>query len=335
MAGANLRMRRLTIVLIPDGVKSTRQFTLPHVVVKSVVAAGFIFTGFLGFFLLDYLELRSVRGSFQQITTENEGLKGEARILMGNLEEVKRSLRRVQDYATKLGEITSLKVKSVGKKTGIGPLSTEEFDRANGSAPEITAQSSGAYVPLGVNMDKLAFRTVFDRLSSIGESANRNAIELQQLLSTMSQHQNILASIPSVTPVNGWITSGYGRRVSPFTGEVTMHKGIDVAAPLGTPILAPADGVVVFSGAKAGFGNFVMIAHGYGVVSSYGHNAQNMVQPGQAISRGEQIATVGMSGRTTGPHLHYEVAVNGRITNPKQFILDLEDNSSADSATAH
>jgi murein DD-endopeptidase MepM/ murein hydrolase activator NlpD len=321
--------------MIPDGAKSTRQFSVPQALVHAVIGCAFALAGFMGFFVLDYLELRSVRGSYQKMTAENEGLKGEARILMGNLEEVKRSLRRVQDYATKLGEITSLKVKSVGKKTGIGPLSSEEFDRAKSSDPDMTVQTSGAYVPLGVNMDKLAFRTVFDRLSSIGESANRNAVELQQLLSTMSQHQNILASIPSVTPVNGWITSGFGRRISPFTGEVSMHKGIDVAAPMGTPILSPADGVVVFSGAKEGFGNFIMIAHGYGVVSSYGHNAQNMVQPGQTISRGEQIATVGMSGRTTGPHLHYEVTVNGRIANPKQFILDLEDTSTADSLTAH
>ena len=328
-------MRRVTIVMIPDGAKSTRQFRVPQAFVHGFFGFCLAFTAFMGFFVLDYLELRSVRGYYQKMTAENEGLKGEARILVSNLEEVKRSLRRVQDYATKLGEITSLKVKSVGKRTGIGPLSSEEFDRAKSSDSEVVAQSSGSYVPLGVNMDKLAFRTVFDRLSSIGESANRNAIELQQLLSTMSQHQNILASIPSVTPVNGWITSGYGRRISPFTGDVSMHKGIDVAAPMGTPILSPADGVVVFSGAKEGFGNFVMVAHGYGVVSSYGHNAQNMVQPGQTISRGEQIATVGMSGRTTGPHLHYEIMVNGRNTNPKQFILDLEDNSPADSLTAH
>jgi len=102
-----------------------------------------------------------------------------------------------------------------------------------------------------------------------------------------------------------------------------MHFGIDVASPVGTPICAPADGVVIFTGAKEGFGNFIMIAHGYGIVSRYGHNAQNLVQPGQSIKRGEQIATVGMSGRTTGPHLHYEVIVDGRPANPKKFILDM------------
>lgn len=328
-------MRRITFVVIPDGAKSTRQFSVPAIAVQVSVVSVMALAGVLGFFVLDYLELRSVRSSYQVMTAENEGLKGEAKILINNLEEVKRSLRRVQDYATKLGEIMSFKVKSVGKKTGIGPLSTEELERASQAEQVVAQPGVGAYVPLGVNIDKLTFRPVFDRLSSIGEAANSNALELQQLLSTMSQHQNILASIPSVTPVNGWITSGFGKRISPFTGEVTTHKGIDVAAPLGTPITSPADGVVVFSGAKEGFGNYIMIAHGYGVVSSYGHNAQNMVQPGQTVSRGEQIATVGMSGRTTGPHLHYEVTVNGRITDPKQFILDLEDRSPADAVMAH
>src|SRR6185312_3091128 len=155
--------------------------------------------------------------------------------------------------------------------------------------------------------------------------ANDHALELQRLLSTLSQQKSLLSSIPSVAPVDGWITSGYGIRVSPFTGERTMHSGLDIAAPVGTPILAPADGVVIFTGAKAGYGNFIMIAHGYGVVTRYGHNHQNMVQPGQKIARGEQIATVGDSGRTTGPHVHYEIVVNGKTNDPKKFILDMND----------
>ena len=89
--------------------------------------------------------------------------------------------------------------------------------------------------------------------------------------------------------------------------------------------MAPADGVVIFTGAKAGFGNFIMIAHGYGVVTRYGHNHQNLVQPGQKVGRGEQIGTVGETGRATGPHLHYEVVINGKLENPQKFILDMAD----------
>lgn len=89
-----------------------------------------------------------------------------------------------------------------------------------------------------------------------------------------------------------------------------------------TPIVAPGDGVVIFTGRKSGFGNFIMIAHGYGIISRYGHIAQSLVSPGQKVTRGQQIATVGMTGRTTGPHLHYEILANGSAINPRKFILD-------------
>lgn len=319
-------MKRLTIMLIPDGASSARQFHLPKVVVQAGGLAGMLIMSVAGFLVVDYIELLKIRQNVRAISAENEGLKGEARILENNLEDVKRSLRRVQDYASKLSDLTKLRVNSVSKKTGIGPLSMEEYQRS--TVQDLKPKDSGNYLPVGLNIDKLAFRTVFDRLGSLGGAAESSAIELQQLLSTMSQHQNMLSSIPAVNPVNGWITSGFGKRVSPFTGDQSQHKGLDIASPIGTPIFAPADGVVVFTGAKEGFGNFIMIAHGYGVVSAYGHNAQNLVQPGQAVSRGDQIGTVGMTGRTTGPHLHYEVWVNGRTVDPKRFILDIEDSSS-------
>jgi murein DD-endopeptidase MepM/ murein hydrolase activator NlpD len=319
-------MKRITIMIIPDGCRATRQVRVPESLIKIGIAMSFVALASAGFVFFDYLELRYFRNNFRTLAAENEDLKGEARLLLQNLEEVKGALRRVQDYTGKLGELTALKVQKFAKKTGIGPLTVEEFNVAQqtNAAVEIKKDTS-AYVPVGLNIDKLVFRPIFDRLASIGHAANNHALELQHLLSTLSQQKNLLSSIPSVAPVDGWVTSGFGTRVSPFTGERTAHAGVDIAAPVGTPILAPADGVVIFTGAKAGFGNFVMIAHGYGVVTRYGHNHQNLVQPGQKVSRGEQIATVGETGRATGPHLHYEVVINGRLENPQKFILDMAD----------
>lgn len=317
------KMRKWTILVIPEGGRSTRQIAIPRIYGKVFAFSGLLVSALLGYFTLDYVQLRSLRQSYKAVSNENEGLKGEARVLMQNLEEVKRSLRRVQDYSTKLSELTSLKVQKVSKETGIGPLTPEEVRKADISTPAPTATAD--YIPLGVNMDNLVFRPVFDRLAHIGRDANKHALELQHLLSNLSQQKSLLSSIPSFAPVDGWMTSNYGKRISPFTGEPTLHMGIDIAAPVGTQIYAPADGVVIFTGAKHGFGNFIMIAHGYGVVTRYGHNNQNMVQPGQKVLRGEQIATVGDSGRTTGPHLHYEVLVNGRYENPKKFILDRDE----------
>ncbi|MCX6106623.1 MAG: M23 family metallopeptidase [Proteobacteria bacterium] len=318
-------MKRITIMIIPDGCRATRQLRIPEALVKITFGLSLVALCAAGFVFFDYLELRYFRNNFRLVASENEDLKGEARLLMQNLEEVKGALRRVQDYTGKLGELTALKVQKFTKKTGIGPLTAEEFSVAQQSTAVVATKDSSAYVPVGLNVDKLVFRPIFDRLASIGHAANNHAMELQHLLSTLSQQKNLLSSIPSVAPVDGWITSGFGTRVSPFTGERTAHAGIDIAAPVGTPIMAPADGVVIFTGAKAGFGNFIMIAHGYGVVTRYGHNHQNLVQPGQKVGRGEQIGTVGETGRATGPHLHYEVVINGKLENPQKFILDMAD----------
>ncbi len=315
-------MRRYTLVIIPDDAKATKQVTVPRFIFKIGALASFLLATGFGFLFVDYWELRQIRHSYDQISSENAGLKGEARRLMASLESVKQGLNRVKDYSEKLGEITSLKVQQVSKKTGIGPLSREEYKVAMRNAGSGGTLSTTDYLPMGVNPDSLVFRPVFDRLMTLEVEANQQAIELQQLLSQVSQQRSLLMSVPSIAPVRGWITSGYGRRISPFTGESSLHQGIDLASPVGTPIYAPADGVVIFVGAKEGYGNFIMIAHGYGIISRYGHNAENLVQIGQRIKRGEQIATVGMTGQTTGPHLHYEVVLNGMTANPQKFILD-------------
>lgn len=308
-------------MIVPDGSRTTRQFSVHNIWIKALIICSFGLFGLLGYVCLDYVQLLKLKKSYRQVSLENEGLKGEARILIQNLDDVKSSLRRVDDYTSKLTEITAIQTKKVAKKAGIGPLTPEEKLRAD-LDDDTSDTRSARYFPVGLNIEKLTFQPVFQRLASLDNEANTKAVELQKLLSTLSKQSNLLSSIPALTPVSGWITSGYGPRISPFTGKKTPHKGVDIAAPVGTPVHAPADGVVIFTGAKAGFGNFIMIAHGYGVVTRYGHNHQNMVQPGQRVKRGDQIATVGMTGRTTGPHLHYEIWVDGRTKNPKKFILN-------------
>ena len=101
-----------------------------------------------------------------------------------------------------------------------------------------------------------------------------------------------------------------------------MHEGLDIGASIGTPILAPADGTITFSGKKAGFGNFVQIDHGYGIESVYAHNSSNHVRKGDIVNRGQLIAKVGNTGNSTGPHLHYEIRVNGTPVDPFYYILD-------------
>ena len=315
-------MRRYTIVVVPDGKASTKRFSLSYRVVgllKLMLGLTLIVGGYG---LADYVHMRTLRQAYLQALQDDRALKGEARILMTSLDEVRSSLRKVKEYSAKLAEITNLQTQSLTKRTGLSQI-TGQTSAVTGT---ITPQQNDAIssVPGNVDLDKLVFKPVFSRLDSITMTSQRGVFELQQIISRLSQQKTLLSSIPSLSPVDGWVTSGFGARTSPFTGEPAIHKGIDVAAPVGTPIYAPADGVVVFAGQRHGFGNFVMIAHGYGVVTGYGHNAQNLVSPGQVIHRGDQIATVGQSGRATGPHLHYEVAVNGQVIDPKKFILNID-----------
>ena len=132
----------------------------------------------------------------------------------------------------------------------------------------------------------------------------------------------MLNSTPALQPVDGWITSGFGSRISPFNGLKIFHEGIDLAASTGTIIIAPADGIVTFAGVKPGYGNTLVIDHGYGYMTKYGHNSVHFVKSGDKVKRGDRIATVGNTGRSTGPHLHYEVQVNGIPQDPQVFILD-------------
>ena len=142
------------------------------------------------------------------------------------------------------------------------------------------------------------------------------------LLKSLENQQNLLASTPAIKPTKGWITSRFGRRISPFTGKPEFHKGLDIAARKGTPILATADGVVTYVGYKGHLGKVIVIDHGYGLVTRYGHISKAMVKKGDPVKRGDKIALVGSTGRSTGPHLHYEVKLNGLPVNPEKYILN-------------
>lgn len=147
-------------------------------------------------------------------------------------------------------------------------------------------------------------------------------VRVHQLDQHLLDKESFLRSTPTIMPTAGHLTSSYGPRMSPYAGRIKMHEGIDVGAPSGTPIVAPADGVITYSGAKSGFGNFVQIDHGYGVETIYGHASTLTVKRGQKVVRGDRIATIGNTGYSTGPHVHYEVRVNGTPVDPLYYTLN-------------
>lgn len=145
---------------------------------------------------------------------------------------------------------------------------------------------------------------------------------MEDLLGSLEAKRSMLASTPAIRPAKGWITSSFGYRESPFTGKREFHEGFDIANRHGTPVLAPADGIVSYVGRRGLLGNAVLIDHGHGIITKYGHLAEYLVKTGQKVKRGHQIAKMGNTGRSTGPHLHYVVYVNGRPVNPEKYILD-------------
>lgn len=143
---------------------------------------------------------------------------------------------------------------------------------------------------------------------------------LSQLRSNILEKKAIQAATPSIWPASGSVTSRFGWRSSPFGGGSDWHPGIDIANDAGTPILATAEGTVVGSGWVSGYGYLVEIDHGNGMYTLYGHNSQNAVAVGQHVTKGQLIAYMGSTGYSTGPHVHYEVRVNGSVVNPASFL---------------
>ncbi|SDN40954.1 Peptidase family M23 [Desulfonauticus submarinus] len=165
-------------------------------------------------------------------------------------------------------------------------------------------------------------RKMHNFLEQLTTQTKLEKVRQEQLIELLKNKQAILASTPSIWPTQGWISSGFGYRISPFTGQREFHKGLDISGPVGTPIIAPADGVVVFYGVNGGYGLSLLIDHGNGITTRYAHLQKAVVKKGERVKRGEIIAYMGNSGRSTGPHLHYEVRINGVPVNPLHYILN-------------
>lgn len=221
--------------------------------------------------------------------------------LAGRITGVSQDLQRVQRFDSKLRMMMNM-----------------EKDPAEvGGAP---GDFSRAYLPL--HRQELAARKMQDFLSRLSESVRLEEVRQQDLLRALRENREALASMPSIWPVVGFISSSFGGRSSPFGGGGQFHKGLDISNRMGTPVLAPAQGAVILAARDGAYGNSVEINHGGGIVTKYGHMQRWAVQPGQWVKRGEIIGYIGMSGRTTGPHLHYEVRLNGVPVNPMRYILE-------------
>ncbi len=186
----------------------------------------------------------------------------------------------------------------------------------------------GGEFPEGIDPEEIVWQqpdnlvqVIDGRISKLNDAAARRSQSLQALYEILKTQQEVLAVTPSIEPVEeGWISSCFGYRESPFTGHREYHTGVDIAIRHGSPVRATANGVIQFSGTRGNLGKLVEIDHGYGIVSRYGHLSTLLVTEKQEISKGDIIAETGNTGRSTGPHLHYEVRFNGIPMNAEMYM---------------
>jgi len=170
------------------------------------------------------------------------------------------------------------------------------------------------------NVSENQISSLVDNLSKINNIKNPNLIFPNQVISFNNIEKDNKIGHTLLTPVDGNITSKFGMRRDPFTKEVKFHSGIDIAAPEGTPIKAAENGKVVFSGVQNGYGNIVVIQHKDGIVTKYAHNSKNIVKVGDIVKKGQVISLIGQTGRSTGPHLHFEVLSGDKHVNPLNYL---------------
>lgn len=282
-------------------------------------------------FTFDYAYLLYKDHQESWLRAENTNLKKQVAQMETKLNALESSFERIDLFSRKLKTITQVENPERDLQLAVGPgiqtqpmptfkptrdaASIDSLDQLTqvesiGDSGEVAVMGMRDYGSLSVRFDKVLKET---------QLREQSLLELWQ---NLSDRISLLGATPSIRPVNGWVTSKFGYRKSPFSRTSRMHHGLDIAANFGTPVRAPAEGIVSYVGYDGGYGKLVSIDHGYGVVTRYGHNAQIFVKVGQKIKRGEKIAAVGNTGRSTGPHLHYEIRVNGVPVDPNQFILD-------------
>ena len=301
--------KKHTILLIPECThKDVKRLILPRWLAPMALALALVAGGLAGYWFNKYnqacqnlpqMAVLKERNQYQETRLKNFAIR---------LEALKHQVGRIQEFNQKLRKMANLApAKQDNPIFGVGGL---ENSRAGVGVRLATTAKDRFFARMQRDMDQL-------------QSASLAELEIQrELAKFLTERRSLLAATPSIWPVKGWVTSGFGYRRSPFTGKRSFHAGLDISTRTGTVIVAPADGVVTFVGWEGGYGRIVAVNHGHGIVTRYAHLRKALVKTGQKISRGQKIGQVGSSGRSSGPHLHYEVLLSGVPTNPKYYILD-------------
>jgi murein DD-endopeptidase MepM/ murein hydrolase activator NlpD len=259
------------------------------------------------FFFCDYIQVKKKVFELNRLRHEAQAQKSQIHFFSSKIEDLEKQFSKLKDFDKKIRIIANLEKEQ----------ETTPFMGMGGPSPSDMREKMKA----GRDEKGLIQQMKMDveRLQSEAVTREESLSELEKLLQTKKE---MLTHTPSIWPVLGWVTSGFGFRTDPFTGLTQMHEGIDISNKVGTPVLASADGIISDTGNDSVHGKIVLISNGFGITTRCSHLSKVLVRVGQKVKRGEKIAEVGMTGKSTGPHLHYEVRLNGIPANPMRYILN-------------
>jgi murein DD-endopeptidase MepM/ murein hydrolase activator NlpD len=299
--------KKITIVVLPEGARRVRQLKVPKWFFVGVLPFLVCVGVSLAWVIKDYQSVRIDIPRLARLQKENSLQKDQIFSLTEKIRGIQKRLLELNDFDRKLRTMVNLEPNGEGA----------HFFGMGGSDPSSVTPRGAAE-----KLNRRLVRSMHRSLDDIEAEISVQIRERADLLAYLNKQKSLLASTPSIWPTRGWISSDFGYRVSPFTNEKEFHRGIDICNKKGAPILSPADGVVSSVETDPGYGKNITISHGYGLVTKYAHLDKADVKKGQTVKRGQEIAEVGNTGRTTGPHLHYEVHLNGVPVNPLRYILN-------------
>jgi murein DD-endopeptidase MepM/ murein hydrolase activator NlpD len=285
--------RYSTIIFVPHARAKFRKLKVSHRVLFSIVSLVTSSLCLSTFFSVQYFTSLSQTNELTTLRRENRDLQTANESFSKSVESLRTQLRGVEDKTRKLAIIAGITTLDETSQGGVGGTRSDDLA-----------------MPFRDDIDKMSFRS------------HRLERDLSVLEEKFVAQYHLLSTTPSIAPVRGILTDGFGGRSDPFTGEPGTHAGVDISSALGQPVRAPADGTVVKATWEGGYGNVVYLSHGNGYSTRYGHLSGFASKPGQRIKRGDVIGYVGSTGRSTGPHLHYEVRLNNNAVNPLEYILN-------------
>lgn len=304
--------KRYTVLIVPDGEARVRRIQFPALLLPAALASAFAAFTFLGAaayaYITDHSRLEEVASQRSALVARTEAQQGQIELFASRIKELEGRLGQIQALDRKVRAMANLneqrEVVTPTPMFGIG-----------GSTVDEERWAFSLYDVEHALRDEM--RSELDRLAVEATVQEQSLKELSQSLLTRNLRE---AHMPSIWPTRGFVTSGFGERINPITGIHQFHEGLDIASSFGTAVYATADGVVVFAGRHGGLGQMVMISHGNDLRTRYAHLSLTTVNVGDRVTRGTKIGAVGMSGSSTGPHLHYEILKTGVPVNPRRYI---------------